>query len=140
MKQLITVSIFALCTACSSTGDVANKTGSPQKAAQEQQQDNALPVEEKAFVLAVEKLGRQEIIEALGEPAKAEDVRIKGTNKIVATIWHYHNINIDADGKHYKTTELDLIDDKVVQVVFLNTDDPENTEEKGQVYEIPVQR
>ena len=55
--------------------------------------------------------------------------------KIVASIWQYHNINKAADGTLYPTTELDFVDDKVVQVVFLNNDGSEAA--SGQTYEVP---
>ncbi len=84
--------------------------------------NTAIPTEEKAFVDAINKYDKATIIAQFGEPAKAEDVKIKNSGKIVATIWHYHNINTAADGSFYPTTELDFIDDKVVQVVFLNHD------------------
>lgn len=84
--------------------------------------NTAIPIEEKAFVDAINKYDKATIIAQFGEPAKAEDVKIKKSGKIVATIWHYHNINTAPDGSFYPTTELDFIDDKVVQVVFLNHD------------------
>ena len=83
---------------------------------------NGIPTEEKAFVDVINKYNKASIVAQFGEPAKAEDVKIKDSGKIVATIWHYHNINTAADGSFYPTTELDFIDDKVVQVVFLNHD------------------
>lgn len=83
---------------------------------------NGIPTEEKAFVDSINKYDKATIVAQFGEPAKAEDVKIKDSGKIVATIWHYHNINTAADGSYYPTTELDFIDDKVVQVVFLNHD------------------
>lgn len=96
---------------------------------------NEIPTDEKAFVDIINKFDKLKIVELLGEPAKAEDVKIKGTDKVVASIWHYHNLNTDADGTYYPTTELDFIDDKVVQVVFLNNDGSE-PEAEGQTYEI----
>jgi len=134
MKRLFVISLIALCTACSSTGDVATSESTYQ-----QNPGRTLPLEEKAFVLAIEKLNREEIVKELGEPAKADDVKVKGTNKVVASIWHYHNINIDENGKYYETTELDFIDDNVVQVVFLNNDGSEEVkkEEDQKSYEIP---
>jgi len=97
--------------------------------------DLVLPTQEKAFVAAINKFDKKSIVEQLGEPAKADDVRLKGSDKVVASIWHYHNINTDEDGAYYPTTELDFIEDKVVQVVFLNNDGSE-VEVKGQTYEI----
>ncbi len=97
---------------------------------------NEIPAEEKAFVDVINKFDKSKIVELLGEPAKADDVRIKGSDKVVASIWHYHNINTAADGSYYPTTELDFIDDKVVQVVFLNNDGSEESD-NGQSYELP---
>jgi hypothetical protein len=98
-----------------------------------------IPTTEKAFVAAINKFDKAKIIAQFGEPAKAEDVKIKDSGKIVASIWHYHNINTAEDGSTYPTTELDFIDDKVVQVVFLNNDGSEANDGKtkdGKVYEL----
>ena len=95
-----------------------------------------LPTNEKAFVDAISKFNKSSIVEQLGEPASSDDVRLKGTDKIVASIWHYHYVNTDADGTYYQTTELDFVDDKVVQVVFLNNEGSDK-EAPGQAYEIP---
>ncbi|MGQ0442972.1 MAG: hypothetical protein ACT4OH_05930 [Methylophilaceae bacterium] len=97
----------------------------------------SLPTEEKAFVEAINKFDKKTIVELLGEPAKADDVRLKGSDKIVASIWHYHHINTAEDGTYYQTTELDFIDDKVVQVVFLNNDGSE-TAAQNQTYQVPA--
>jgi hypothetical protein len=96
---------------------------------------HTLPTTEKAFVDAINKFDKTTIVEQLGEPATADDVRLKGTNKVVASIWHYHFINTNEDGTYYQTTELDFVDDKVVQVVFLNNDGADNSE--GEKYDIP---
>lgn len=95
-----------------------------------------LPTEEKAFVDAVGKLNKAKIVELLGEPAKAEDVKLKDSGRVVASIWHYHYINTAADGEYYQTTELDFIDDKVNVVVFLNNDGSDQAP-AGQKYEVP---
>ncbi|HSI46190.1 MAG: hypothetical protein ACAH05_04610 [Methylophilus sp.] len=101
----------------------------PEKSALEK-----LPQEEQAFVSAVSKLKRSEIIALLGEPARAEDVKLKDSGRVVASIWHYHNINKDEQGVFYSTTELDLIDDQVSVVVFLNNDGSDSSQ--GQTYEV----
>jgi hypothetical protein len=101
---------------------------------------NEIPTEEKAFVAVINKFNKEKIVELLGEPARAEDVKIKGTDKVAASIWHYHNINTAEDGTYYPTTELDFIDDKVVTVVFLNNDGSEEADGKtkdGKTYEVP---
>jgi hypothetical protein len=93
-----------------------------------------LPQDEQGFVNAVSKLKRAEIIALLGEPARAEDVKLKDSGRIVASIWHYHNINKDEQGAFYPTTELDIIDDQVSVIVFLNNDGADATQ--GQTYEV----
>ncbi|MDP8566864.1 hypothetical protein [Methylophilus aquaticus] len=93
-----------------------------------------LPADEQGFVDAVGKLNRSQIIALLGEPARAEDVKLKDSGRIVASIWHYHNINKDAQGAFYPTTELDIIDDQVSVVVFLNNDGSDAS--SGQSYEV----
>lgn len=101
---------------------------------------NEIPTDEKAFVQAINKFDKQKIVELLGEPARAEDVKIKGTDKVAASIWHYHNINTDENGVYYPTTELDFIEDKVVTVVFLNNDGSDANDGKtqdGKTYELP---
>jgi hypothetical protein len=95
---------------------------------------SAIPIEEKAFVDAINKYDKAKIVAQFGEPAKAEEVKIKGSGKIAATIWHYHKINKAEDGSYYPTTELDFIDDKVVQVVFLNHDGSDANDGTGKTY------
>jgi hypothetical protein len=96
-----------------------------------------IPTAEKDFVKAINGFDKAKIIAQFGEPAKAEDVKIKDTTKVVASIWHYHYINTAADGTYYQTTELDFIDDKVVMVVFMNHDGSEKNDGGGQRYEMP---
>lgn len=95
-----------------------------------------IPTLEKDFVSSINKYDKSKIIAQFGEPATADDVKIKGSDKIVASIWHYHFINTTADGTYYETTELDFIDDKVVMVVFLNNDGSEGND-GGKKYEMP---
>ena len=94
-----------------------------------------LPIAEREFVDAISKFDKAAIVAQMGDPATADDVRLKGTDKIVASIWHYHYVNTDKDGTYYQTTELDFVDNKVVQVVFLNNDGSDV--EGGQKYEVP---
>lgn len=94
-----------------------------------------IPTEEKAFVAVINQFNKAKIVELLGEPARADDVKVKGSGKVVASIWHYHNINTDENGTYYPTTELDFVDDKVVQVVFLNNDGSEANDGSGKKYE-----
>lgn len=98
--------------------------------------NNEIPTLEQDFVKAINKFTKAEIIAQFGEPAKADDVRIKDSGKVVASIWQYHFINTAADGAYYETTELDFIDDKVVMVAFMNNDGAEGPD-SGQQYQIP---
>lgn len=96
-----------------------------------------IPTMEQDFVKSINQFSKAQIIEQFGEPAKADDVKVKGSGKVVASIWLYHFINTAADGTYYETTELDFIDDKVVMVAFLNNDGSEGPE-SGQQYDVPV--
>ncbi len=93
-----------------------------------------IPTVERDFVNAINGFDKAKIIAQFGEPTKADDVKVKGSSKVVASIWQYHFINTAPDGTYYETTELDFIDDKVVTVVFLNNDGSEGTD-NGQKYE-----
>ncbi len=140
MKLLTVFALLAFCTACSSVNTKPSdsaQTDSPTSVTNESAVVKTLPTEERAFVNAIELLDKKAIVAQLGEPAKADDVKIKGSNRVVASIWHYHNINTDENGVYYQTTELDFIDDKVVQVVFLNNDGSETTQESDRTYELP---
>lgn len=94
-----------------------------------------IPTEEKAFVKVINQFDKAKIVQLLGEPAKSDDVKLKTSGKIVASIWHYHNINTDENGVYYPTTELDFVDGKVVQVIFLNNDGSEANDGAGKKYE-----
>jgi len=97
----------------------------------------AIPTIEQEFVKSINQFSKAQIIEQFGEPAKSDDVKVKGSGKVVASIWLYHFINTAADGSYYETTELDFIDDKVVMVAFLKNDGSEGAE-AGQQYEVPT--
>lgn len=97
---------------------------------------NQIPTLEQDFVNSINKYTKEQIVAQFGEPAKAEDVKIKTTGKIVASIWQYHYINTAVDGSYYQTTELDFIDDKVVMVAFMNNDGSEGPD-NAQQYQIP---
>jgi hypothetical protein len=141
MKTLISVlTIAALTVGCSSVNTSATKADTAAQTKKESNLANKLPTDEKAFVDAIKQYDKKTIVENLGEPAKAEDVRIKGTDKVVASIWEYHYINTGENGKYFPITELDFIDDKVVQVVFINNIEKNDANKDGQVYEFPENR
>lgn len=98
-----------------------------------------IPTLEKDFVNAINGFDKAKIIAQFGEPAVADDVKLKDSSKVVASIWQYHYINTAADGTYYQTTELDFIDDKVVMVVFMNHDGTEK-DIPGQQYQVPGQK
>jgi hypothetical protein len=97
---------------------------------------NTIPTLEKDFVNTINKFSKEQIIAQFGEPAKADDVKVKSTGKVVASIWQYHFINTAEDGTYYETTELDFIDDKVVMVAFMNNDGAEGPDTTQQ-YQVP---
>jgi len=99
--------------------------------------NSTIPTIEKDFVGAINGFDKAKIVAQFGEPAKADDVKIKGSDKIVASIWQYHFINTTADGTYYETTELDFVDDKVVTVVFINNDGTE-VDNNSEKFEIPA--
>ena len=87
------------------------------------------------FVDIIGLLTTDEIIEILGEPAKKIDIKMKSSKEIIASTWYYHNLNTDEGGKYLPTTELDIIDGFVEEVVFMNDVDEKSVIE-GQKYEI----
>jgi hypothetical protein len=87
------------------------------------------------FVDIIGLLTTDEIIEILGEPAKKIDIKMKSSKEIIASTWYYHNLNTDEGGKYFPTTELDIIDGFVEEVVFMNDVDEKSVIE-GQKYEI----
>lgn len=105
--------------------------------AEESPGNSEIPTLEKDFVSTINKFSKEQIIAQFGEPEKADDVKVKSTGKVIASIWQYHYINTNAEGSYYETTELDFIDDKVVMVAFMNNDGAEGPE-NAQQYQIPA--
>ncbi len=133
--SLVASSLFTNLTFAEEAPTAKEALGDNTEAAQTQPLVTEIPTEEKAFVAAINKFNKAKIIELLGQPARADDVKVKGSGKVVASIWHYHNINTDENGAYYPTTELDFVDDKVVQVVFLNNDGSDANDGFGKKYE-----
>ncbi len=77
---------------------------------------------EQAFLDVIGGLSKEKVLEQLGAPARTEELT-GPDGEIVASIWEYDYLNTDENGEYYKRTELDFVDDKVVTVVFMNTDD-----------------
>ncbi|MCB5207639.1 hypothetical protein [Methylovorus mays] len=80
-----------------------------------------IAVTEKEFVAGISGVDKSKIVEQFGEPSKRDDIT-NPDGKVIASVWHYHYLNTDEKGAYYKTTELDIVDDKVVMVVFMNHD------------------
>tara|TARA_B100000035_G_scaffold313501_1_gene327369 strand:- start:2752 stop:3159 length:408 start_codon:yes stop_codon:yes gene_type:complete len=87
------------------------------------------------FVDIIGLLTTNEIIEILGEPAKKVDIKMKSSKEVIASTWYYHNLNTDEGGKYFPTTELDIIDGFVEEVVFMNDVDEKSVIE-GQKFEV----
>jgi hypothetical protein len=85
--------------------------------------DGALPLEEAKFVKAIEGMPKAKIVELLGEPASAIEVKDHRTGELIGYAWNYKYLNTSDDGKYYKSTELDLVGDHVVTIVFSNGKD-----------------
>jgi hypothetical protein len=81
-----------------------------------------LPLDELGFVDAVPSFSKEKLTELLGEPKEKIEVTDDHTGQIIGLIWHYEYLNTNEDGDYYKSTELDLIDDKVVNIIFSNAD------------------
>jgi hypothetical protein len=82
--------------------------------------DGGLPLDETNFVEAVQNLTKEKIVELLGQPTTAIEVKDQRTGELVGYAWDYDHLNTSDTGDYYKTTELDLVDDRVVTIVFSN--------------------
>ena len=133
--SLVASSLFANLSFAEEAPTAKEALGDNTEAAQTQPLLTEIPTDEKAFVAAINQFNKAKIVELLGQPARADDVKVKGSGKVVASIWHYHNINTDENGAYYPTTELDFVDDKVVQVVFLKNDGSDANDGFGKKYE-----
>jgi hypothetical protein len=81
-----------------------------------------IPLTEHEFVARIKTADKAQIIEHLGEPARAIDVKDDETGEVMGAIWHYYYLNTSESGEYYKTTELDFVGDKVITVVFSTHD------------------
>ncbi len=85
-----------------------------------------IPLNELGFVDRIPYVNKAEIVDQLGEPSKIYNIADKNSGAIVASIWHYHYLNTSEEGEYYKTTELDFIGDRVVNIVFSTVEDSED--------------
>ena len=81
-----------------------------------------IPLNELDFLDHIKAFDKLQILEILGKPSDTTDIRNVVTGDEIGTIWHYHYLNTSENGDYYKTTELDFIGDRVVMVVFMNSD------------------
>ena len=129
MNKLVMVALFTVQMLASTTSMADEAQTMPLKS--DAVNTKEIPTTEKEFANVINNYTKAEIIAQLGEPAKSEDVKLKDSGKVVASIWYYHNLNTAPDGSYYPTTELDFIDDKVVQVVYMNNDGSETQESEN---------
>lgn len=80
----------------------------------------AIPLDEHDFVDAIPKLAPQQVVDLLGEPAESITVTDDRSGNVIGVIWNYTYLNTNDEGDYYSTTELDWVDDKVVNIVFSN--------------------
>ncbi|HEY8084743.1 MAG TPA: hypothetical protein VIE69_03950 [Methylophilaceae bacterium] len=82
--------------------------------------DGALPLDETNFVEAIKDLPKDKIVELLGQPTTVVEVKDNRTGELVGYAWDYDHLNTSASGDYYKTTELDVVGDRVVTIIFSN--------------------
>ncbi len=91
-----------------------------------------IPTSEKEFLDHMEGADKTKVLAQFGQPSNSDDL-VADSGKVIASVWHYHNLNTDDKGAVYQTTELDFVGDKVVMIVFMNNDgtapEPSNSEE-----------
>ncbi len=91
-----------------------------------------IPLDETGFVDHAPSAGKAALIEQLGDPSSTADIIDPQSGQVIATIWHYHYINTNADGEYYKTTELDFKGDYLVNIIFSMVEDgTTNTSQAG---------
>lgn len=83
--------------------------------------DSNLPLNELAFIDLVPTLSSTKVIELLGEPHVNIEVTDPRNGKVVGQIWRYEYLNTNEDGDYYKSTELNLVNGRVVNVTFSNS-------------------
>jgi len=90
---------------------------------------DTIPEHEPEFVSTVQTLNQSEIAELLGEPAYQYEIK-DDDGQVVGSIWHYHGVTTGDDGQYYKTTELDFVGSRVANIVLINTEDSEASEDE----------
>lgn len=80
-----------------------------------------LSIKETEFIDKVYGIEKSKILAQFGKPSRSGDIKSE-EDKVIASIWLYHNINTNDQGQYYPTTEIDFVYDKVSTVVFMNSD------------------
>lgn len=96
-----------------------------------------IPLNEKSFVEAVQQMDTSRIQELLGDPDRTIEVKDEASGDIIGQIWHFQYLNTSEEGDYYKGTELDIIGDRVVTVVFTNSEMEVGTPESLSELECP---
>ena len=80
----------------------------------------AIPLDEKGFVDTIPKLAPKQVVELLGEPEESLTLTDDRSGEVIGVVWQYSYLNTNDEGDYYSATELDWVDDKVVNIVFSN--------------------
>ncbi|MFM9912006.1 MAG: hypothetical protein ACKVN9_00545 [Methylophilaceae bacterium] len=83
-----------------------------------------LPLNEHGFVDAVKTMKTDKIAALLGKPARHYELKDDRTGAVIGQVWQYEYLNTNETGEYYPTTELDIIDNQVATVVFMNENSP----------------
>ena len=84
-----------------------------------------LPLNEHGFVDAIKTMKTTKIAELLGAPSKHYELKDERTGNVIGQVWQYEYLNTSEEGEYYRGTELDIVDDRVVTVVFMNNEEQE---------------
>lgn len=82
----------------------------------------SIPLDEKGFVDTIPTLAPKQVVDLLGEPAESITVTDDRSGEVIGVIWQYAYLNTNEEGEYYPATELDWINDKVVNIVFSNVE------------------
>lgn len=86
-----------------------------------------LPLNEHGFVDAIKTMKTDKIAELLGAPQRHYELKDDHTGAVIGQVWQYEYLNTSEDGAYYPGTELDIVDDRVITVVFMNDNAPSPT-------------
>lgn len=81
-----------------------------------------IPLDEAGFIAAIPNTSLAEVVEALGTPDRIT-AHTDSNGKVLASVLRYRNLVSNAQGDYYRCTDLEIVGDRVVNVVFTNDDD-----------------